>query len=93
VNTRLKTLLTSNKFQVGQSISVGDLVSTIINTSGVSSVISVKVVSLSGEVSGRTYSESKFQVDAITRRGTVVCPTGCIFEIKHPDYDIVGAAQ
>jgi len=93
INTRVRTLLTTNKFQVGQPLVVSDIVSTIINTSGVSGLLSVRVVPKSGTISGRTYASSQFEVATLLRNNVVRCPAGSIFEMKYPDYDITGSAQ
>ena len=93
INTRLKTLLSSSNFQIGQPVVLGDLMSVIVNTPGVSNVSSVRIESISGTSSGRSYSSSTFSVADLTRTGVVRCPQGAIFELKYPDYDIIGSAQ
>jgi hypothetical protein len=93
INARLKKLLATTNFQIGQPIVLGDLVSVIITTTGVSSVSSLRVVPITGTVSGREYSESSFNVQSLTRGGVVRCPSGGIFELKYPDYDIIGSTQ
>ncbi len=93
INTRLKTLLSSSNFQIGQPIVLGDIMSVIVNTPGVSNVSSIRIVPISGTISGRSYSSSTFSVADLTRTGVVRCPQGSIFELKYPDYDIIGSAQ
>ncbi len=93
INTRLKTLLATTNFQIGQQIVLGDIINIMITTSGVSSVISVQVRSISDTVSGREYSPSTFNPTQLTSQGVIRCPRGAIFELKYPDYDIVGRAQ
>jgi hypothetical protein len=92
VNSRLKTLLATTNFQIGQPIVIGDLMSVIMNTSGVSGVTNIRVESLSGDISGRSYSDSEFSVAGLTTNGVISCPAGSIFELKYPDFDIVGSA-
>jgi hypothetical protein len=93
INTRLRTLLTTNKFQVGQPLVVSDIISTIINTPGVSGMMNIRVVPKVGTISGRTYSSSQFEVATQLRNNVIRCPVGAIFEMKYPDYDITGSAQ
>ncbi len=93
INSRLKTLLATANFQVGQPVVLGDIANVIVTTTGVSSLISIRVESIAGTVSGREYSSSSFSVRNQTANGIVRCPTGSIFEIKYPDYDITGVAQ
>jgi len=93
INTRLKSLLSSSNFQIGQPIVLGDIMGVIVNTSGVSNVSSIKIEPKSGTFCGRSYSSSKFSVADLTRTGVVRCPQGAIFELKYPDYDIIGSAQ
>ena len=93
VNSRLKTLLSTSNFQIGQPLVIGDIMNVIVNTSGVSGVSSIRVESVSDAFEGRTYSGSTFNVLDLTQQGVVKCPAGSIFELKYPDYDIVGSAQ
>ena len=92
VNTRLKTLLATSNYQIGQPIVLGDIMGAIVNTAGVSGVISIQVESISGTVSGRTYASSTFNVASLLRNGILDCPPGSIYELKYPDFDIIGSA-
>jgi hypothetical protein len=93
VNGRLKTLLSTTNFQVGQPIIIGDITNVIVNTQGVSSISTIRILPISGTKDGRDYSDSTFNVNDLLRKGVVVCPAGSIFEIKYPENDIIGSAQ
>lgn len=92
-NTRISTLLATTNFQIGQPVVLGDLMNVIVNTPGVSSVSNIQIRSISGTVSGREYSSSTFNPTDLLSLGVVRCPAGAIFELKYPDYDIIGRAQ
>ena len=93
ISSRLKTLLSTTNFQIGQPIVLGDITNVIVTTPGVSSLTTVKIYSVTGTVSGRQYSDSTFNVRNQTVGGVVRCPMGAIFELKYPDYDITGVGQ
>jgi hypothetical protein len=93
INGRLKTLLSTTNFQIGQPIVLGDITNVIVNTQGVSSISFVRIQSISGAQDGRVYSDSTFNVNDLLRKDTVVCPAGSIFEIKYPENDIIGSTQ
>ena len=93
INTRLRTLLATTNFQVGQPILIGDLHSIIINTPGVSSVMSVRINSVSGTVDGRVYADSTFNPNDLLKNNVLYSPPGSLFELKYPDYDIIGSAK
>jgi hypothetical protein len=92
VNTRLKTLLSTTNYQIGQPIVLGDIMGAIVNTAGVSGVISIQIESISGTIAGRTYASSTFNVASLLMNGVLSCPPGSIYELKYPDFDIIGSA-
>ena len=61
----------------------------IINTEGVISLVDFAVVSITGVIEERTYSDVAFNVDANTIQKMIVGPPGSIFEVKFPAKDIV----
>jgi hypothetical protein len=92
VISRLSNVLTVNNFQIDQPVMLSDLQNVIINTSGVLSLVDLKIESLSGNVQGRVYSDVTHNVKQYTRRGVVYGPPGSIFELRYPSNDIVGTA-
>lgn len=79
-------------FQIDQPIVLSDIHNIIYNNVGVLSVNKLKVENLFGANGNRTYSDAFFDVDANTTRGMIVPVPGSIFEVKYPDFDIVGKA-
>jgi len=65
----------------------------IINNVGVVSIIDLKFTNLRGTVQEKIYSDASFNVSANTKKGIIIGPPGSIFEIKYPDFDIVGVAS
>lgn len=78
-----------SKFQIDQAIVISDIVNAVISVPGVLSITSLEIQSISGDVDGRTYAGSYFDVAANTNRGLIIPPPGAIFEIRFPNYDIV----
>ena len=64
----------------------------IINTDGVISLRSMQFSNLFGEIDGRNYSGSIFNLASNTKDNIVIAPEGSIFEIRFPNSDIVGNA-
>jgi hypothetical protein len=92
VISRLQDLLSINNFQIDQPILLSDIQNSIINTPGVLTLVDVKVESLSGAIQERVYSNVTHNVKQYTRRGVVYGPPGSIFELRYPQYDIMGTA-
>jgi len=80
-------------FQIDQPIVEADIVNVIINTPGVLSLQSLVFYSRNGTVSGRTYSDYVFDLEANKYKGLIIPPSGAIFEVKFPTYDITGTAE
>ena len=64
----------------------------ILNTSGVVSLTTLTVSNLSGTTAEREYSSEIFSVTGNTSRNILSPPVGSIFEVKFPEYDIIGVA-
>ena len=85
---KVKKQLSLNKMQVGQPLIESDLVNVIINTPGVLSLIDLRLTSLAGTVSGKTYSELEVNFDSIKSNGLFLPPAGGIFELRYPNSDV-----
>lgn len=92
VIARLTTILTVDKFQIDQPILLSDLQNVIINTQGVLTLVDLKMESLSGNIQDRVYSNVTHNVKQYTKRGVLYGPPGSIFELRYPQYDIMGTA-
>ncbi len=87
---RLQRFFLIANFQIDQPIRLSDVTNIIFNNPGVVSVTDLKICNLSGEVNGRQYGDHTFDVVSNTIKGLVLPPPGAIFEVRFPDFDIVG---
>jgi len=93
VISSLKQYFDIKNFQIDQPIMTSDVMNIIINNVGVVSIIDLKFTNLRGTVQEKIYSDASFNVSANTKKGIIIGPPGSIFEIKYPDFDIVGVAS
>lgn len=87
---RLQRFFRVENFQIDMPIRLSDVTNIIYNNPGVVSVTDLKIRSLSGDINGRQYSDHTFDVVTNTIKGLVLPPPGAIFEVRFPDFDIVG---
>ncbi len=87
--SNLTNLLRTRNMQIDQPIATSDIMNAIINTSGVISLIDFEVVSLTGMIEERSYSDVSFNVNANTIKKMIVGPPGSIFEVRFPAKDFV----
>ena len=85
-------IMTVNNFQIDQPILISDIQSAIINSASVLSLVDLKIENVAVSAQGRTYSVNSMNVGQSTVRGAVYGPPGSIFELKYPNYDIIGSA-
>ena len=85
-------IMTVNNFQIDQPILISDIQSAIINSASVLSLVDLKIENVAVIAQGRTYSVNSMNVGQSTVRGAVYGPPGSIFELKYPNYDIIGSA-
>jgi hypothetical protein len=62
----------------------------ILNTNGILSISNITFEGLNGNINGTSYSDVIFNVNQNTINGLIVPPPGGIFEVRYPDFDIVG---
>ena len=91
--SRLKKVLTVENFQVDQPIMISDIVNVLINTDSVLGLTNLQVNNIRGSVDNRMYSDISFNVEANMVKGMIVPPHGGIFELRYPDFDVVGSAS
>jgi hypothetical protein len=89
---RLTNILTIDNFQIDQPIVLDDIVNIIINTQDVLSLVSLDVVPIMGQQQGRVYSMNSFNFKNSTKNRVISGPPGSIFELKYPQFDIIGSA-
>lgn len=90
--TKLQTFFNIKNFHIDQPIVISDVVNNIFTVPGVVSVNNMVFHNVVGNANNRTYSQSTFDVQANTRFGIIFPTAGAIFEIKYPEFDIVGKA-
>lgn len=92
---KLQRYFDIKNFSIDQPIVLADIQNLIFNSQGVYAVDNVKITNLfgTGGTQGdtiRRYSSVQMNIQANTDRGIVFAPTGSIFELRYPEYDIVG---
>jgi hypothetical protein len=92
INRRLAQHLDIRNMQVDQPILLSDISNVVFTTQGVQSVVSVKLKNIVGSTGDRQYSVVQHDIGANTTKGYVFPPIGGIFEVKYPNFDIVGSA-
>lgn len=92
VNKKLQDAFDIKNFHIDQPISVADVTNVIITTNGVLSIGGIQFTNVSSTRGNRKYSDVTFDVASNTKKGFVIPPAGGIFEIRYPEYDIIGRA-
>ena len=92
INSRIATNLNRKFFNVDQPIVVDDITNVIINTDFVVSIVDLQVFPRVGWVEDRSYNTSTFDFKQSQTMGLIQPDRGSIFELKYPDYDIIGTA-
>ena len=92
INQSLKDYFNIKNFQIDQPIILSDVTNILLNTDGVMSVTNITLTGVNGNVNGTAYSDVIFNVEQNTTNGLLVPPPGGIFEIRYPDFDIIGNA-
>lgn len=92
VISKINDVLNISKIQIDQPILISDLQNAVINTAGVLSLVSLQIENVRGTVQDRSYSSTTHNVKRYTKNGVVYGPAGSIFELRYPQYDIIGTA-
>jgi hypothetical protein len=90
INQSLKDYFNIKNFQIDQSILTSDVMNILLNTDGVTTVTNLTFESVNGNINGTEYSDVIFNVSQNTLNGLIVPPPGGIFEVRYPDFDIIG---
>lgn len=90
INQSLKSYFDIKNFQIDQPILLSDINNIILNTDGVMSLSNITLTGANGNIDGVIYSDVIFNVDQNNINGMIVPPPGGIFEIRYPNFDIVG---
>jgi len=79
-------------FQIDQPLVLSDFHNIIYNSIGVLSVNKLRIENIFGANGNRVYSDAFFDVDSNTTKGMIVPAPGAIFEVRFPDFDVLGKA-
>jgi hypothetical protein len=90
--TSLKNYFNIENFSIDQPIRIDDIHNIIFNSPDVAAVLDVRLRNITGAVGNRTYSGVKFDAAGNVRKRMLVGPAGSFFEVRYPDYDIIGSA-
>ncbi len=77
--------------QIDQPLVLDDMRYSILQNPGVVTLKNLEIISRVGVVADRDYSTESFEKTSIVKNGLVVGPPGSIFELKFPEFDIIGS--
>lgn len=92
VNSKIKNFMKIDSFQIGTPIVKSEISQIISGVSGVVSIIDISITNQSGTQNNNIYSNFSYSISSNTINEIIYPPDGGIFELKYPDYDIVGIA-
>ena len=92
LNENISNYLATKNFQIDQPIVISDIANLILNQDGVISLEKYRFNNIVNTVSDRTYSSISYDLTRNTSRGIIRPPIGGIFELKYPEFDIIGNA-
>jgi hypothetical protein len=92
INNSIIEYLSLVNMQIDGGIQISDIINLVLNQDGVINLESYTFTSLSGDIDDRSYSIFSINPSTSIRRGVISPPLGGIFEVKYPDFDIVGNA-
>jgi len=92
INQKIRDYLSIKNYQIDQQIVISDIINLILNQVGVISLEKYTFDNMTGKIDERDYSLVTYNLTQYTSRGLITPPPGGIFELKFPDYDIVGNA-
>lgn len=90
INTKIADYMNIENFQIDQPIKIGEIENLIMNTPDVDAITSLTFTSKTGQEADRSYSNYVYSPERNIDRGFLFPPRGGIFELKHPNFDIVG---
>jgi len=92
VLNNVKNYFSIKNFDIEQPLIQNEIQNIIFNTLGVTSVVGLEIGNVYNTVNNRTYSSQIYDIKGNTYRGIVFGPPGSMFELRYPEYDIVGTA-
>ena len=80
-----------SNMQIDQPLVLDDMRFLILQNPGVVSLKNLEVFSRAGAIADRSYSSESFEKTSIVKNGLIVGSAGSIFELKYPEFDIIGS--
>jgi hypothetical protein len=90
INNKIADLLQTKYFQIDQPLIIDDITSTILAQDFVIALSALRVFPITSTKEGRVYSQSSFPFERSTKKGMIFGPPGAMFELKFPEFDIIG---
>jgi hypothetical protein len=90
INSSIANSLDKKFFNINQPIVIDDITNVIINSDSVISLIDLQIFPITGLLESREYSTSTFDFMQSRTKGLILPDRGSIFEMKYPQYDIIG---
>ena len=86
----LQRLFETARTNFNDSIVIPDIQSRLQSLRNVRSIPNLKVINKTTTVGSRTYSGTELNIDANTSSGILKFPTDVVWELKYPNFDIIG---
>ena len=86
----LQRIFDTTRTNFNDSIVIPEIQASLQSLQKVRSVPEVKIVNRVGNVSGRLYSGTEFNIKSNTSSGIVKFPVDAVWELKYPNFDIIG---
>lgn len=92
VINRIKDYFQTGNFNIDEPIIISDITNLIINVPDVVSLSNLTFFGISGTTGMRSYSNFSFEPISNIQKGMIIGPPGGIFEMRYPNFDILGSA-
>ena len=92
VNSSIASILDRKFFNIDQPIIIDDITNVIINSDFVISLVDLQVFPREGPIEDRNYNTTVFDFKQSQTKGMIMPDRGSIFELKYPEFDIIGTA-
>ena len=86
----LQRIFDTTRSNFNDSVVIPDIQASLQSLQKVRSVPEVKIFNRVNTVSGRVYSGTEFNIKANTSSGIVKFPVDAVWELKYPNFDIIG---
>ena len=86
----LQRIFDTTRTNFNDSIVIPEIQASLQSLQKVRSVPEVKIINRVGNVSGKLYSGTEFNIKANTSSGIVKFPVDAVWELKYPNFDIIG---